>query len=65
MKTIFTTVFFIAIATLISCSKEQFVDTSMLQLSNDFFYLKSTDQLFTGSAVSFYENGQKKSDLKY
>jgi antitoxin component YwqK of YwqJK toxin-antitoxin module len=62
MKTIFTTIFFIAIATVISCSKEQFVDTSMLQLSNDFFYLKSTDQLFTGSAVSFFENGQKKSE---
>lgn len=62
MKAIFTTVIFIAIAMLVSCSKEQFVDTSLLQLSNGLFYLKSTDQLFTGAVVSFYENGQKKSE---
>ncbi len=62
MKAIFRAVIFIAIAMLLSCSKEQFVDTSMLQLSNGLFYLKSTDQLFSGAALSFYENGQKKSE---
>lgn len=37
----------------------------MLQTENGFAYLKGTDRLFTGTAVSYYENGQLQSEQHF
>lgn len=50
---------------LISCSQEQAVDISMLQVDKGLAYLKDTDRLFTGTAVSYYENGQLQSEQHF
>ena len=58
MKKTISTISLLIAMLLISCSQEQAVDISMLQVDKGLAYLKDTDRLFTGTAVSYYENGQ-------
>ena len=62
MKILLTKLALIITVPLISCSNEMSVDISMLQINNGLFYLGTTDHLFSGTAVSYYEDGQQKSE---
>jgi len=55
----------LAILLLFSCAPEEPVEVSSLLLQENRYYPEDSDEPFSGMAVSWYENGQRASELSF
>jgi antitoxin component YwqK of YwqJK toxin-antitoxin module len=65
MKNTLSTFVLLSAALLSACNKTQPIDSAMLQFNDNLAYLKNTDQLFSGTVIDYYENGQQKSEQQF